>query len=235
MSLRKTVAESERSVASPPNGGEEKVSASAERPRARRPHFLRRLYDWVLHWADTPYGTPALFLLAVAESSFFPIPPDVLQIALSVARPKRSFYYALVSGVGSVLGGILGYAIGLLLWAAVGGFFMQYVPGFTQENIEYVGRLYEQNAFWAIVCAGFTPIPYKVFTIAAGVFHEYVSLGVLVAGSIIGRFGRFFLVGACLYFFGPSVKSLIERYFDWAALALALLAILGFVAIKWLM
>jgi membrane protein YqaA with SNARE-associated domain len=117
----------------------------------------------------------------------------------------------------------------------VGGFFMQYVPGFSQENIDYVGKLYQQNAFWAIVCAGFTPIPYKVFTIAAGVFHEYVSLGVLVMGSIIGRFGRFFLVGACLYFFGPSVKSLIERYFDWAALALAALAILGFVAIKWLM
>lgn len=235
---RKILAESEQSPTVRTNGGEswpEKAPTPAKRPPVRRPHFLRRLYDWVLHWADTPYGTPALFILAVAESSFFPIPPDVLQIALSVSKPKRSFYYALVSGVGSVLGGILGYAIGLLLWAAVGSFFMQYVPGFSQENIDYVGRLYEQNAFWAIVCAGFTPIPYKVFTIAAGVFHEYVSLGVLVAGSIIGRFGRFFLVGACLYFFGPGVKSLIERYFDWAALALAVVAILGFVAIKWLM
>lgn len=203
--------------------------------RARRPHLARRLYDWVLHWADTPYGTPALFLLAFAESSFFPVPPDVLQIALSVSKPRRSFYYAAVSGVGSVLGGVLGYIIGLVFWAMVGDFFMRYVPGLTPENVEYVGRLYQQNAFWAIVCAGFTPIPYKVFTIAAGVFHNYVSLAVLVVASVIGRFGRFFLVGACLYFFGPGVKNLIEKYFDWAALGLAVLLILGFVAIKWLM
>jgi len=201
----------------------------------KRSHVLRRLYDWVLHWADTPYGTPALFVLAFAESSFFPIPPDVLQIALSVSKPKRSFFYAAISGIGSVLGGVFGYIIGFALWAAVGSFFTRYIPGLSPENIDYVGRLYEQNAFWAIVCAGFTPIPYKVFTIAAGIFHEYVSLGVLVIGSLVGRFGRFFLVGACLYFFGPSVKTLIEKYFDWAALALAALAILGFVAIKWLM
>lgn len=210
-------------------------SSPPEAKPPRRPHALRRLYDWVLHWADTPYGTPALFCLAFAESSFFPIPPDVLQIALSVSKPKRSFFYAAVSGLGSVLGGVAGYLIGFLLWAAVGGFFMSYVPGFSQENIEYVGKLYEQSALWAIIFAGFTPIPYKVFTIAAGVFHEYVSLGVLILGSLIGRFSRFFLVGACLYFFGPGVKALIERYFDWAALALAVLAVLGFVAIKWLL
>ncbi|MGQ9504616.1 MAG: YqaA family protein [Thermogutta sp.] len=235
------------SVANYPGGSEEssgpserapvspkRLEADAAEPK-KRGHLLRRLYDWVLHWADTPYGTPALFVLAFAESSFFPVPPDVLQIALSVSKPRRSFYYAAVSGVGSVLGGILGYLIGLVFWSVVGGFFIRYVPGLTPENIDYVGKLYEQNAFWAIVGAGFTPIPYKVFTIAAGIFHEYISLGVLVAGSVVGRFGRFFLVAACLYFFGPGVKSLIEKYFDWAALALAALAILGFVAIKWLM
>jgi len=219
--------------------GHKPLSSQEAEPRPddakKRPHFLRRLYDWVLGWADTPYGTPALFVLAFAESSFFPIPPDVLQIALSVSKPKRSFFYAAVSGIGSVLGGVFGYMIGFALWAVIGGFFTQYVPGFTPENIDYVGKLYEQNAFWAIVCAGFTPIPYKVFTIAAGIFHEYVSLTILVLGSVVGRFGRFFLVGACLYFFGPGVKSLIEKYFDWAALGLAALAILGFVAIKWLL
>lgn len=218
----------------PRDGGREHVD-SRPGARHRRPPLLRRLYDWVLHWADTPYGTPALLLLAFAESSFFPIPPDVLQIALSVSKPKRSFFYAAVSGIGSVLGGIAGYLIGFLLWAAVGGFFMKYVPGFTPQNVEYVGKLYQENALWAIVCAGFTPIPYKVFTIAAGVFHEYVSITVLVIGSVIGRFGRFFLVATCLYFFGPGIKAFIERYFDWAALALAALAVLGFFAIKWLM
>jgi len=222
---------------SPATGGFSPRDASKEKTSqpGKRHHFLRRLYDWVLHWADTPYGTPALFFLAFAESSFFPIPPDVLQIALSVSKPKRSFFYAAISGTGSVLGGVLGYIIGFALWAAVGGFFMRYVPGLTAENIDYVGRLYQQNAFWAIVCAGFTPIPYKVFTIAAGIFHEYVSLTILILGSVVGRFGRFFLVAACLYFFGPGVKALLEKYFDWAALGLAALAILGFVAIKWLL
>lgn len=218
-----------------PRNRREDGADSRSQVRQARPHLLRRLYDWVLHWADTPYGTPALFCLAFAESSFFPVPPDVLQIALSVSKPKRSFFYAAVSGVGSVLGGILGYLIGFLLWAAVGGFFMKYVPGFTPQNIDYVGKLYQENALWAIVCAGFTPIPYKVFTIAAGVFHEYVSLTVLVIGSAIGRFGRFFLVATFLYLFGPGIKNLIERYFDWAALALAVLAVLGFLVIKWLM
>ncbi len=193
---------------------------------------MRRLYDWVLHWAETPYGTPALFAIAFAESSFFPIPPDVLQIALSVSKPRRSFYYALVSGVGSVLGGVLGYVIGLVFWATAGEFLMSVIPGLTQQNIDSVGQLYQQNALWTIVCAGFTPIPYKVFTIAAGVFSQHVGIGVLVAGSVIGRFGRFFLVAAFLYFFGPGVKSLIEKYFDWAALAFAVLLILGFLVIQ---
>lgn len=224
-------------TAAPPN---DRTTVQADKAaetakRARRPHLARRLYDWVLHWADTPYGTPALFLLAFAESSFFPVPPDILQIALSVSKPRRSFYYALVSGVASVLGGMFGYIIGLVFWAMVGDFFMRYIPGLTPENVEYVGTLYQHNAFWAIVCAGFTPIPYKVFTIAAGVFHEYVSLAVLVVASVVGRFGRFFFVATCLYFFGPGVKTLIEKYFDWAALGLAVLLILGFVAIKWLM
>lgn len=215
----------------------EPMSAASPDPSSAPPRrgLLRRLYGWVLHWAETPYGTPALFAIAFAESSFFPIPPDVLQIALSVSKPRRSFYYATISGLGSVLGGILGYLIGFAFWAAAGGFLMSVIPGLTQQNIDYVGELYRENAFWTIVCAGFTPIPYKVFTIAAGVFSQHVGLAVLIAGSTLGRFGRFFLVAAFLYFFGPGVKSLIEKYFDWAALAFAVLLILGFVVIKFLL
>lgn len=194
--------------------------------------LLKRLYYWVLHWAETPYGTPALFGLAFAESSFFPIPPDVLQIALSISKPRRSFYYALVSGVGSVLGGVLGWTIGFALWSAVEGFFLTYVPGCTQENFDRVQMLYQQNAFLAIVAAAFTPIPYKVFTIAAGIFT--ISLPVLVAASLVGRMGRFFLVGGAIYFFGPGIKAILEKYFEWVTLLLFVLLVGGFLAIKYL-
>jgi membrane protein YqaA with SNARE-associated domain len=208
------------------------AATSPQRPR--RVNILRRMYHWVLRWAETPYGTPALALISFSESSFFPIPPDVLQIALSVAKPRRSYFYAAVSAVASVLGGILGWCIGLMFWSAMGAFFFRYVPGFTQESFEHVGGLYRENAFLAIVGAAFTPIPFKVFTVAAGVFHEYVSLTTLILASALGRSGRFFLVATVIFFFGPRAKELLERYFELATLLLFVLAVLGFVVIKFL-
>lgn len=204
---------------------------AAEAPPAKRPNIVRRLYNWVLHWADTPYGTPALFAISFAESSFFPIPPDVLQIALSVAKPKRSFFYAAVNAVGSVLGGMVGWLIGFALWATVSDFFFDYVPGFTRENFSYVQDKYQANAFLAIFAAAFTPIPYKVFTIAAGVFH--VPFLVLVTASLLGRSGRFFAVAGCIYLFGPQVKALIEKYFELATILFTVLLIGGFLFVKY--
>jgi len=197
--------------------------------------MMKRLYLWVLHWAETPYGTPALFCLSFAESSFFPVPPDVLQIALSVSKPRKSFYYALISGLGSVAGAILGWFIGYMLWASCGGFFLAYVPGCSQENIDYVGRLYSDNAFLSILGAAFTPIPFKVFTIAGGIFHEYVSLGTLLLASFLGRFGRFFIVAICIFFFGPSVKTLLEKYFEVLSLLFFALLVGGFLLIRYLL
>ncbi len=208
------------------------VTAPTELIPERRPHLLKRLYNWVLHWAETPYGTPALFVISFAESSFFPIPPDVLQIALSISKPRRSFFYAGVSAVASVLGGVLGWFIGFALWSTVSGFFFDHVPGFSRETFEFVSTKYHDNAFLAIFTAAFTPIPYKVFTIAAGVFE--VSLGVLIMASVPGRSGRFFLVATSIYFFGPRVKSLLEKYFELATLILLLLGVAGFLAIKFL-
>ena len=200
----------------------------------RRPNLLRRLYQWVLHWADTPYGTPALAAISFAESSFFPIPPDVLQIALSVSRPKRSFYYAGVSALASVAGSVLGWFIGFALWAVVGDFFYRYIPGVTPGNMDYVGQLYRDNAVLALLGAAFTPIPFKVFTIAAGVFHQYVPLTTLIAASLVGRSARFFLVAICIFFFGPQVKRFMERYFEIATLFLFVAIVAGFLAIKYL-
>ena len=198
---------------------------------APRPGLIKRLYLWVLHWAETPYGTPALFGLSFAESSFFPIPPDVLQIALSISKPRRSFFYALISGLGSVLGGMLGWAIGFAFWAAVGGFFFSYVPGCSPENFKIVENAYQQNAFLAILGAAFTPIPFKVFTISAGMFG--ISLWTLIAASLLGRFGRFFLVATAIFFFGPSVKALLDKYLGWITLLLFVLLVGGFFAIRY--
>ncbi len=197
------------------------------------PGILKRMYLWVLHWADTPYGTPALFCLSFAESSFFPIPPDVLQIALSVSKPKRSFYYAAVSVAGSVLGAVLGWYIGYALWDAAGDFFYKYVPGVTQKNFDLVEAKYNAYGFWAIAVAAFTPIPYKVFTIAAGVFS--VGLPTLLLASVLGRSARFFSVAACMFLFGPKVKGLIDKYFGLATILFTVLLVGGFVLIRYLL
>jgi membrane protein YqaA with SNARE-associated domain len=194
---------------------------------------MKSLYLWVLHWADTPYGTPALFLLAFAESSFFPIPPDVLQIALSVSKPRRSFYYALISGSGSVVGALLGWFIGYALWSAVDEFFFNHIPGFTHEVFETVRAQYQSNAMLAIFGAAFTPIPFKVFTICAGVCK--ISLVTLLVASSLGRFARFFAVALGIFVFGPSIKQLLERYFGLATFVFFVLLVGSFVLIKYLL
>ncbi len=190
--------------------------------------MLKRTYDWVLGWAHTPYGVPALFVLAFAESSFFPIPPDVLLIALAISIPQRAFYYAAVSSVGSVAGGALGYGIGLYLMEAVGYRIID-LYGFT-DKFEYVQSLYRQYDAWVVGIAGFTPIPYKVFTIAAGAFD--INFWIFLAASAVSRSARFFLVGALIYRFGEGIKDFIDRYFNLLTIVFTALLILGFVAIK---
>ncbi len=190
--------------------------------------MLKRLYDWVMGWAESPYGTPALFLIALAESSFFPIPPDVLLMALAISAPKRAFFYAAVCLGGSVVGGMIGYLIGLEFYEMVGRRIIDFY-GVT-EQFEYVGRQYQENAFAAITIAGFTPIPYKVFTIAAGVFQ--ISFATLVSASLLGRSGRFFLVGGLIRVFGPTIKAFIDRYLNILSVVFVVLLVLGFVVVK---
>ncbi len=193
-------------------------------------HDMRRLYDWVLHWAATPYGTWALFLLAFAESSFFPIPPDVLLIAMCVARPERSFRFALVCSVGSVLGGCLGYLIGWQFMASLGSRIVDFY-GLT-EKVTYIENLYSTYDAWAVGIAGFTPIPYKVFTIAAGMFK--IDFAVFVLASAASRSARFFLVGGLIRVFGPQIQRFIDRYFDILAVSFTVLLVGGFVLFKYL-
>jgi len=189
---------------------------------------LRRLYEWVLSWAHKKYSSMALFFLAFTESSFFPIPPDVLQIALSVSKPKKSFFYALISSVGSVLGGILGYFIGLFLFDSIGSTIIDTL-GYGAQ-FDKVGVLYSSFAFIAILVSAFTPIPYKVFTIAAGFWQ--VGLMPLILASAIGRSARFFIVATLIYFFGPKIKDFIDKYFNILTIVFLGLLISGFFAIK---
>ena len=190
--------------------------------------MLSRLYGWILHWAKTPYGTWALFILAFSESSFFPIPPDVLLIALSVVLPKKSLRYALVCSVGSILGGCFGYLIGWQFMATVGDAIIRFYG--LIDKYEYIQQLYSLYDAWVVGIAGFTPIPYKVFTITAGAFR--INFVVFLVASAVSRSARFFIVGGLIYLFGPKIESFIERYFNALAIAFVILLILGFVVIK---
>jgi membrane protein YqaA with SNARE-associated domain len=205
-----------------------------------KPNFIRRMYDWVLHWANTRYALPALFILAFAESSFFPVPPDVLLIAMAVSIPAKAFRYALVCTLGSVTGGMIGYFIGYELWYSSSGdfssfanLFFNYIPGFTEELFFKVSKMYEDNAFLAVFTAGFTPIPYKIFTITGGVCK--INFFTFIIASILSRALRFYLVSAIIFKFGAPIKSWIEKYFNLVAIAFTVLLIAGFIAVKYLM
>ncbi|HOT27812.1 MAG TPA: YqaA family protein [Candidatus Ozemobacteraceae bacterium] len=188
--------------------------------------YIRRLYDWTLALAARPGAIWALFAIAFAESSFFPIPPDVLLIAMTLAQPSKGLWYATVCTAGSVIGAMFGYLIGYGFWAAVGGYFFKYVPGFTPEIFEQVCRSYEQYSVLIVFTAAFTPIPYKVITITAGVSH--ISLLPFIVASAFGRGARFFLVSGLLMKFGPPVKEFIEKYFNLLTVLVVAIYVLAF-------
>jgi len=201
--------------------------------------LLRNLYDWVLHWSETPYGATALFILAFAESSFFPVPPDALLIALVLGSTKNAFKFATICLIGSVLGALLGYIIGHFLWwtpsndfTEIAKFFFNNIPGFTPQTFYEIRRLYVEYDFWIIFTAGFTPLPYKVITISSGAFN--INIIMFIVASVISRGARFFLVAALIWKFGPQIKTFIDKYFNWLAIIFTLLLIGGFLVINYL-
>jgi membrane protein YqaA with SNARE-associated domain len=191
---------------------------------------LRKLYDWVLHWAHTPYGTPALFLLALAESSFFPVPPDVLLMALALGASHRSMRFALVCTAGSLIGGVIGYGIGFYGYEAIGKPIIELYHG--QPVMDKVAGLYGEYGFWGVLVAAVTPIPYKVFTISSGFFKFDFLL--FLGASAIGRSLRFFLVAGLIWKFGPPIKSFIDKYFNLLSVVFIILLVGGFIAVKYL-
>jgi len=192
--------------------------------------MLRALYAWTIQWAATPVAAQALFWIALAEASVFPVPPDVLLMPMVVAAPKRWWRIAAICTAGSVLGALVGYGIGWGFYESVGQWIVRTYH--LQEHVETVRRAYEQNAFLTIFAAAFTPIPFKVITVAAGLFR--IPLAVLVIAAIVGRAMRFFLVAALLRACGERLASWIEKYFDWLALLFVVLLVGGFVALRYL-
>ncbi len=182
--------------------------------------MLRRLYDWVIGLAGHRHALPALALVSFAESSVFPVPPDVLLLPMVLARPKRAWVVALVCTLASVAGGVAGYAIGALLFEAVGRPILDFY-GYAAQ-FEHFSAQYNAYGAWIVFGAGFTPIPYKVFTIASGVTG--LDLMVFVLASALSRGARFFLEAALLYFFGEPIRSFVEA-------RLALFTILFFVSL----
>ncbi|HEB69984.1 MAG TPA: DedA family protein [Desulfobulbus sp.] len=181
-----------------------------------------------MEWIQTPAGVWALFFIAVAESSFFPIPPDVFLIALCVGAPKKSFKFALICSLGSVIGGAIGYGLGLGFMDTVGQSILNLYG--LQDKYALVQELYQQYDALAVGAAGFTPLPYKLFTITAGAFKiDFVTFMVV---SLVARSARFFLVSALIYKFGAPVQYFINRYFNILTLVFLGLLIGGFILIK---
>ncbi len=191
--------------------------------------WLRALYDWTLHWAERPQALSALFLIALTESSVFPIPPDVLLIAIVAARPGWWLTAAAVCTLGSVVGAVIGYGIGAAFMATVGQPIVDFYG--AHGHWDRVVELYRGVwGVWILAAAAFTPIPYKVATIAAGATQMPFWSFVFV--SIVGRAGRFVLVAAILRVFGPAVRRTLERHFDAAALLFFALLIGGFLVLR---
>jgi membrane protein YqaA with SNARE-associated domain len=165
----------------------------------------------------------------VAESSFFPVPPDVLLIALALGAPKHAFRFALICAVGSVLGGMAGFGIGYFGYEAIGKPIIDFYHG--HEVMAKIELQYAKYGFWGVLVAAVTPIPYKVFTISSGFFRfEFLSF---IFASVIGRSFRFFLVAGLIWKFGPPIKTFIDRYFNALCIVFVALLIGGFVLLKY--
>jgi len=187
---------------------------------------MQKLAEWMVGLAKTPVGPAGLFGLAMAEAVVFPLPPDLLLLALCVLDPGNSFLYAGICLAGSTLGGMLGYALGR--WGGRPAL-ERFV---SQEKIRGVERQFQRYDVWAVFLAGFTPIPYKIFTIASGVFR--IRFGRFVAASIGSRGARFFLVGGTVFVFRDHARRIVEQYFELFTIAFAVLLVGGVVVLRWL-
>ena len=194
-------------------------------------NVIHRLYDKCMEWISGPSGAWVLFLIAFIESSFFPLPPDIFLIAMCVAIPLKAFRYAAICSLGSVLGGGFGYGLGYWFMDSVGMPIVEWY-GFS-DKYELVQHYFKEYDVWIVGTAGFTPIPYKLFTITAGfVQSNFVTFMVV---SLFARSARFFFVAALIWKFGPWIKKFIDRYFNIISIVFVVLLAGGFFLVKYLL
>jgi membrane protein YqaA with SNARE-associated domain len=201
--------------------------------------WVRDLYDWVLKWSESKYGTVALVVMAFAEASFFPIPPDILLIALALGARKKAIRYGILCSLGSIVGAMFGFGIGYFLWwsnpgefSGLAQFFFNIIPGFTQDLFYRIQEQYNAWNFWVIFTAGFTPIPFKVFTVSAGAFN--INFSLFLIASTISRSVRFLLVTVLIWKFGEPIRNFIDQYFNKLAILFTVLLIGGFFIIRYI-
>jgi len=192
--------------------------------------LLRRLYDWTLRLAARPNAVSALGVVSFAESSFFPVPPDVLLIPVVLAQRARAWFIAGVCTIASVAGGLLGYAIGMFLYDSVGLWVID-VYGLQSQAADFQA-FFDRWGLWVILIKGLTPIPYKIVTITSGAAH--FDLMTFVLASIVTRGARFFLVAALLKYFGPPIQAFVEKRLTLVFTVFLIALIGGFVAISYL-
>lgn len=192
--------------------------------------MIRRLYDWTLSLSAHPRALWALAVVSFVESSFFPIPPDILMIPMILAAPKRAWLIALVAMVFSVLGGLFGYFIGAVLFDTIGQAIFEFYG--KADKVESFNQRFNDYGAWAVLIAGVTPFPYKVITIMSG--WSGLSLPVFIVSSIIARGLRFFIVAALLWKFGAPIRVFIEKYLGLLFTAFVVLLIGGFYLVKYI-
>lgn len=199
--------------------------------------MIKRLYDWVLSWSDSRWGWVALLFIALFEASWFPLPPDILLIALCLGAVKKSFRFASICLAGSIIGAMIGYGIGHFLWTtpageptAIATFFFNHI--FSVEGFNNVAALFDKYNFWIVFTAGFTPLPYKLFTIAGGLFD--INFVMFIIASIVSRGLRFFLIAWLIWRFGAPIKAFIDKYFNLLATLFTVLLIGCFALVAWL-
>ncbi len=214
-------------------------------PHRRVPwwHVHRRLYDWTLAWAYRPSASAALSVLSFSESIIFPVPPDVLLIPMVLGNPRKWFRTALICSIASILGAIAAYLIGWLAWAHIESYAYEWLgwAGLTKENFATATRLFETWNFWIVFTAGFTPLPFKVFNICAGMFgtseqavNPAMFFALFLLAATLSRGARFFLVSGLIRIFGAKITPFVDKYFNWLALLFAALLVGGFIAIKYI-
>jgi membrane protein YqaA with SNARE-associated domain len=196
---------------------------------------LRKLYNWILLWSNSPYGIYALFTLSFFESIIFPIPPDVLLIALAISSRSKAYKFAFICSLGSVLGAMLGYLIGNYLWwgaYGVSDFFLNYINAFSEDSFRSIKSYYDEYGFLIIITAGFTPLPYKLITISAGAFN--ISFSLFIIASTLSRSARFYLLSFLIKRYGRIINIYIDKYFNILSILLMIILIVAYILIKYL-